>query len=81
MLAVVMMVLMALPLVAVMNDAGEPPWYLWVPSLSQQTLMMRMLKGDPFTLLHWVAPAAVCVGLALLALAYVSRALRTNAVR
>jgi sodium transport system permease protein len=79
--SVVMMVLMALPLVAVMNDAGEPPWYLWVPSLSQQTLMMRMLKGDPFTLLHWVAPAAVCVGLALLALAYVSRALRTNAVR
>jgi sodium transport system permease protein len=79
--SVVMMVLMALPLVAIMNDSGEPPWYLWVPSLSQQTLMMRLLKSEPFELMHWVVPAGVCLGLALLGLAYVSRALRTNAVR
>jgi sodium transport system permease protein len=79
--SVVMMVFMLLPLVSLFSDAGEPVAFLFVPSLSQQTLMMRVLRGEEFTWMHWVWPSVVCFALAAVALFYVSRALRRNAVK
>ena len=79
--SLVMTLVLLLPLVSLLNDGAEPSWYLWVPSLAQQTLMMRVLKGEPLTAAHWLIPALMCVIMGGLCLAYVSRSLRTNAVK
>jgi sodium transport system permease protein len=79
--SLVMALVLLLPLVSLMNDSAEPAWYLWVPSLAQQTLMMHVLKAEPFTSAHWLIPTLTCVIIAGLCLCYVSRSLRTNAVR
>jgi sodium transport system permease protein len=79
--SLVMTLALLVPLVSLLNDGAEPAWYLWVPSLAQQTLMMRVLKGEPLTAAHWLIPALMCVIMGGLCLAYVSRALRTNAVK
>jgi sodium transport system permease protein len=52
-----------------------------VPSLAQQTLMMRVLKGEPLDAAHWLIPGLMCGIIGVLCLAYVSRALRTHAVK
>jgi sodium transport system permease protein len=79
--SLVMTLVLLLPLVSVLNDGAEPRWYLWVPSLAQQTLMVRVLKGEPLDAAHWLIPALMCGIIAALCLAYVSRALRTHAVK
>jgi sodium transport system permease protein len=79
--SLVMTLVLLLPLVSVFNDAAEPAWYLWVPSLAQQTLMMRVLKGEPLDAAHWLIPGLMCGIIGVLCLAYVSRALRTHAVK
>ena len=35
------------PMVSMLNPGGEASWYLWVPGLAQNTLMMLVLKGRP----------------------------------
>lgn len=70
-----------LPLVMVFNQEGERPWHLLVPALSQVTLMSRVLKGEDATALELSIPVGVCVLLAALCLAYVTRSLRRAAVK
>ena len=79
--SLVMSLVLLLPLVSLMNDGAEPVWYLWIPSLAQQTLMMRVLKSEPVDAAHALIPTLICVIIAVLCLAYVSRSLRNNAVR
>lgn len=69
------------PMVTLLNPGGDAPWYLWVPGLAQNTLMMLVLKGEPLSLLK-VAPSLL-VGLALTAvcLAYVARSMRSAVAR
>jgi sodium transport system permease protein len=38
-----------LPLVSVFNQTGEKAWHLFVPALAQNTLMLRVLKGEGFS--------------------------------
>lgn len=78
--SLVMSLVLLLPLVSLMNDGAEPAWYLWVPSLAQQTLMMRVLKSEPVDAAHALIPTLICVIITVLCLAYVSRSLRKNAV-
>lgn len=70
-----------MPMVSLFNPGGEAPWYLWVPGLAQNTLMLQVLKGET---LHWaqVLPG-VLVGFALAAaaLAYVARSMRAAVAR
>ena len=70
-----------LPLLALFNQEGESPWFLWIPTLAQITLMGRVLKAEPMTLGEVVLPAALCVVLVGLCLAYVSRSLRRAALK
>ena len=78
---VVLLVVSLLPLVTVFNQEGEAPWHLWLPALAQTTLMGRVLKGEALPALDLALPLAVCVGLGLLALAYVVRMLRWAAAK
>ncbi|OYU29172.1 MAG: sodium ABC transporter permease [Burkholderiales bacterium PBB2] len=65
-----------MPMVTLLNPGGEAPWYLWVPGLAQNTLMMLVLKGETLSAAQ-VLPG-VAVGLALMAggLLFVARSMR-----
>ncbi|MBK6320923.1 MAG: ABC transporter permease [Burkholderiales bacterium] len=69
------------PMISMLNPGGEAWWYLWVPGLSQNTLMMLVLKGET---LGWaqILPS-VAVGLALTAacLSYVAWSMRAAVAR
>ncbi len=77
----VMLVVTLLPLVSMFNQSGEEAWHLWVPALAQNTLMLRVLKGEGFTAEQLGVPLLVCVVLTAAALSYVARQLRGAAVR
>jgi len=51
-----------------------------VPSLAQQTLMLHVLRAEPIALWQWLLPCAVGLLVTVAGLAYVGRALRSNAV-
>ena len=70
-----------LPLVTVFNQEGAAPWHLWVPALAQSTLMGRVLKGEALIAADVLTSVVVCVALAVVALAYVVRTLRSAALR
>jgi sodium transport system permease protein len=70
-----------LPLVTLFDQGGERPWHLWVPALGQVALMNRVLKGEAVAPLDILLPLAVCATIAALGIAFVSRQLRTAALR
>jgi sodium transport system permease protein len=69
------------PMVSMLNPGGDASWYLWVPGLAQNTLMMLVLKGEALTFAK-VMPA-VLVGMVLTAscLVYVARSMRWAVAR
>lgn len=70
-----------MPMVSLFNPGGDAPWYLWVPGLAQNTLMLQVLKGET---LHWgqVLPGvAIGFALAAVALFYVARSMRAAVAR
>jgi sodium transport system permease protein len=69
------------PMVSLLNPGGDAAWYLWVPGLAQNTLMMLVLKGE--TLRPAQVLPSVLVGAALTAvcLAYVARSMRAAVAR
>ena len=65
------------PMVSMLNPGGDAPWYLWIPGLSQNTLMMLILKGETLTLAQ-VLPGVVVGGLLTIGcLLYVARSMRS----
>ena len=70
-----------LPLVTVFNQEGTAPWHLWVPALAQSTLMGRVLKGEALVAADVLTTVVVCAALVVVALAYVTRTLRSAALR
>ena len=78
---VVMLAASLLPLINVFSLGQESPWYLWVPALAQNLLMTRVLKGESFGIEQLMAPLAVCVLIAVVAVWFVARTLRSAAVR
>jgi len=78
---VVILVVSLLPLVTVFNQEGTAPWHLWVPALAQSTLMGRVLKGEALVAADVMISVAVCAALVVVALAYVTRTLRSAALR
>jgi len=78
---VVLLTVSMLPLVTVFNQEGTAPWHLWVPALAQTTLMGRVLKGEQMAWVDVGTATLVCVLLTLAALAYVTRTLRSAALK
>jgi len=78
---VVMLAASLLPLINVFSLGQESPWYLWVPALAQNLLMTRVLKGDAFGVEQLAAPLLVCLLIAAVSVWFVSRTLRSAAVR
>ena len=78
---VVMLVASLLPLVTLFSQEGTAPWHLWVPALAQTTLMGRVLKGEALLAPDILSSLFVCSMLAVVALAFVVRALRYAAFK
>jgi sodium transport system permease protein len=78
---VVMLAVSLLPLVSMFNQSGEEAWHLWVPALAQNTLLLRVLKGEGFSAEQWGVPLLVCIILATLCLRFVAARLRGAAVK
>ena len=78
---VVLLVVSMLPLVTVFNQEGTAPWHLWVPALAQTTLMGRVLKGEDLAPVDVASASLVCALLTLAAIAYVTRTLRSAALK
>ena len=78
---VVMLAASLLPLVNMFSLGGDSPWHLWVPALAQNVLMTRVLKGESFDTAQVLVPLGVCVMLASVCVWFVSRTLRSAAVR
>ncbi len=64
------------PMVSLLNPSGDAPWYLWVPGLAQNTLMMWVLKGEALTAAQVLPSVLVGVALTVACLAYVARSMR-----
>lgn len=69
------------PMVSLLNPSGDAPWYLWVPGLSQNTLMLLVLKGEPLTLANTGPSVLVGTVLAALCIVYVARVMRKAVAR
>jgi sodium transport system permease protein len=69
------------PTLTVFNPGAEQPWHVWVPALSQNTMMTRVIKGEPLPLAQLAIPYVVTAVLCLVALSYVARTLRQAATR
>lgn len=78
---VVMLAVSLLPMVSLFNQTGEEAWHLWVPALAQNTLMLRVLKGEGFTTAQVLVPLLVCALLTVAGLWFVARRLRGAATR
>ena len=69
------------PTLTLFNPGAEQPWYVWVPALSQNTMMTHVIKGEPLLLSQLAIPYLVTGVLCLLSLSYVARTLRLAATR
>ena len=69
------------PLLGLFNQEGEAAWNLWVPSVAQTTLMNRVLKNAPISLLDVAPSVLLCVVLTAAALAFVTRQLAKRAAQ
>jgi sodium transport system permease protein len=78
---VVMLGVSLMPLVTIFNQEGSAPWHLWVPALAQTTLMGRVLRAEPLLFADVAPSVLVCVLLVVGALAFVSRTLRSAALK
>lgn len=78
--SVLLLGLQMLPMLGMLSFAGEKAWHLWVPTLAQYTIMMRVLRGDVLTWQHLVIPTAVSLAVTALCLYALTRRLRALAV-
>lgn len=69
------------PMVSLLNPGGDAPWYLWVPGLAQNTLMMAVLKGEALRWQQVLPGVLIGFALAAVALAYVARSMRAAVAR
>jgi sodium transport system permease protein len=70
-----------MPMVTLLNPGGEAPWYLWVPGLAQNTLMLAVLKGEALRWEQVLPGVAIGFALAAGALWYVARSMREAVAR
>lgn len=69
------------PMLSLFTQEGESTWNLWVPSIAQTTLMNRVLKNAPISLLDVAPSLLVCIALTAGSLAFVSHQLARRAAQ
>lgn len=79
--SLVMTVVSLTPMISIMNPGGDAPWYLWVPGLGQNTLMMMVLRGESLGWAKVLPSVAVGIVLTSACLVFVARSMRRAAAR
>lgn len=69
------------PLLAIVDFSGEKPWHLWIPGLAQQTVMLRVLRGDALHWQHVAIPTVVSISIAIGCLYALARRLKVLALK
>ena len=69
------------PVLGMFNEEGEAAWNLWVPSIAQTTLMNRVLKNAPISMLDVAPSVLISVVLTAAALTFVARQLAKRAAQ
>jgi sodium transport system permease protein len=77
----VIMVVSLAPMVTMLNPGGDAPWYLWLPGLAQNTLMMLVLKGESLSLTQVLPGVLVNAVLLVGCLVFVARSMRQAVAR
>lgn len=67
-------------LVPVFLTVRDAAWQLWVPSVAQLTVLMKVLRGEPLAAAHLLLPAAVCAAVTLACLWLQARLLRRESI-
>jgi len=67
-------------LVPVFLTVRDAAWQLWVPSVAQLTVLLKVLRGEPVTAAQLLVPAAVCVLATLACLWLQARLLRRESI-
>ena len=67
-------------LVPVFLTVRDAAWQLWVPSVAQLTVLMKVLRGEPLSAAHLLLPAAVCLAATLACLWLQARLLRRESI-
>lgn len=67
-------------LVPVFLTVRDAAWQLWVPSVAQLTVLMKVLRGEPLAAAHLLVPAAVCIAVTLACLWLQARLLRRESI-
>lgn len=67
-------------LVPVFLTVRDAAWQLWVPSVAQLTVLMKVLRGEPLTAVHLLLPAAVCALVTAACLLLQARLLRRESI-
>lgn len=69
------------PMIAIMDFSGERPWHLLVPSLAQQTVMLRVLRGEELLWQHLLVPTGISLALTTVCLVVLARRMKSLAIR
>ncbi|MDC8772168.1 ABC transporter permease [Roseateles albus] len=64
------------PMVSMLNPGGDAAWYLWVPGLAQNTLMMLVLKGEALSWAQVMPGVLVGATLTVGCLLFVAKSMR-----
>jgi sodium transport system permease protein len=68
-------------MISMLNPGGDASWYLWVPGLAQNTLMMLVLKGEALSWTKILPSVMVGVALTSVCLVFVARSMRAAVAR
>jgi sodium transport system permease protein len=67
-------------LVPVFLTVRDAAWQLWVPSVAQLTVLMKVLRGEPIAASHLLVPAAVCAAVTVVCLWQQAQLLRRESI-
>jgi sodium transport system permease protein len=67
-------------LVPVFLTVRDATWHLWVPSVAQLTVLLKVLRGEPIGSIHLLLPALVCLAAAAGCLWLQARLLRRESI-
>jgi len=68
------------PVIPLFLSVRDATWQLFVPAMAQQVVMMRALRGEAVGAVDVLVPAAVAIGITLLALGAMARLLRNERI-
>ena len=73
---ILLLAVMLMPLLGMFKQGVTPAWFKWVPLLSQNQLMEKILNNEVVNGIDIAAPLLICLVLTTLALTYTSRKIR-----